>query len=393
MNEQIRTVVIVHAAAEWLTFHRRALLLALGDVLPRTVGLLCVNRPISFDVAPLKHPGKFWTGVWRVGLAFDESRIVVATPRLPLHERVAAKLPGAQTINRHLMRSQLHDVLASRFPSAERIIQWIYYPVQRWLWDIFPEGGKVYECYDEYARSPGGDLNAARWQADIDALRGADLTFATARSLMQARAPVARRMQYLPNGVPDFFFDDGQDFSPDPIDALPRPRIGYLGNLRSIVDFQLLEQVFRANPGWQLVVVGPTAKGVRINNLRSLSNVHFLGPRPYHRVPGILRRLDIGLVPFVINEFTHAINPLKLYEYLSMRLPVVATRLPEIERLRDVVRLRSNDPADFAGGIEQALSAGRSSDQCAAVAAARQFSWTNIAREFALPALRSTFAF
>jgi hypothetical protein len=36
-------------------------------------------------------------------------------------------------------------------------------------------------------------------------------------------------------------------------------------------------------------------------------------------------------VPFLRNELTQAVSPLKLFEYLACGLPAVATRLDEIE--------------------------------------------------------------
>jgi glycosyltransferase involved in cell wall biosynthesis len=393
MSSNIQTVIIVHAAAEWRTFHRRAMLLALAETLPPGAALLCVNRPISLDVAPWKYPRKFWSGVWWMNLQSDGGRVVVATPRLLLHEIVAGKVPGATLVNRYLMRSQLRALLKRKFPKANRVIQWIYHPVQRWIWEIFPEGGKVFECYDEYARSAQGDFDLSKWEAELRLLEEADLTFATAQSLVDTRAPLARRLEFLPNGVPDFFFDGESEAAQDSIDAVPHPRVGYLGNIFSILDFQLLEDVFRLNPRWQLVLVGPVEKGVPVETLRKMPNVHFLGPRPYNRVPGVLRRMDAGLIPFVINDFTSAINPLKLYEYLAVGLPVVSTRLPELERFGGLVRLESGDATGFARAIEEILSRDRSSLRSQLITAVQPYSWTNIARRTVVPALRNTFGF
>jgi hypothetical protein len=47
----------------------------------------------------------------------------------------------------------------------------------------------------------------------------------------------------------------------------------------------------------------------------------------------------VGLVPFVKSELTHAVSPLKLYEYLACGLPTVATRLDEIEASKPPVTL------------------------------------------------------
>jgi hypothetical protein len=63
-------------------------------------------------------------------------------------------------------------------------------------------------------------------------------------------------------------------------------------------------------------------------------------------------------LPFVVNELTLAANPLKLREYLAAGLPVVATPLPEIQRLGDLVRT-AGTPDEFLSRIETLLGADR----------------------------------
>jgi glycosyltransferase involved in cell wall biosynthesis len=389
MNSQVRTVVIVHAAAEWATFHRGGMLAALARALPPEMALLGVNRPISPDITPWKHPRKFWSQIWRTGLTYDAHGIPVVTPRLLLHERVAGSVPLAQTANKALQRSQLKAVLKRVYPNATQVIQWIYYPTQRWVWDEFPRGGRVYECYDDYSRTPAGERDDAMWAVEQVVLQAADLVFVTAKSLQSAREKLARRIELLPNGVPDFFFEASPKANDDPVAKLPHPRIGYLGNIFSHLDFRLLEDLFTQNSSWHLVLVGPVERGAPISKLAALPNVHFLGKRPYQAVPSVLSEMDVGLIPFVVNDFTRAINPLKLYEYLAVGLPVVGTRLPELEKFGGLIRIENNDAASFGRAIEETLRADQASLQARLTAAAQPYSWTSIVREHVVPALQA----
>lgn len=61
--------------------------------------------------------------------------------------------------------------------------------------------------------------------------------------------------------------------------------------------------------------------------LPKLSQVRCLGPLPHSRMSDIMSTWHVGLIPFVANDFTNAIDPLKLREYLYMGLPVVSTGL------------------------------------------------------------------
>ena len=38
----------------------------------------------------------------------------------------------------------------------------------------------------------------------------------------------------------------------------------------------------------------------------------------------------VGIIPYIVNERMHYVNPLKLREYLSAGLPVVSTAVPEV---------------------------------------------------------------
>jgi glycosyltransferase involved in cell wall biosynthesis len=91
-----------------------------------------------------------------------------------------------------------------------------------------------------------------------------------------------------------------------------------------------------------------------IHRLRALSNVELTGEIPYSRVPELLARFQIALIPFRINPLTLMTNPIKLYEYFSCGLPVVSTPLPEAEAMGDLVYVGAN-PADFARQVGRAF--------------------------------------
>lgn len=56
------------------------------------------------------------------------------------------------------------------------------------------------------------------------------------------------------------------------------------------------------------------------------------GKRPYEEIPQLISVADICLLPAYNNEIMKDIVPIKLYEYLAMHKPVIATKLPGVMR-------------------------------------------------------------
>ena len=67
-----------------------------------------------------------------------------------------------------------------------------------------------------------------------------------------------------------------------------------------------------------------------------------------------LAEADLGVVPTLRDDFTELLLPVKLLEYVHMGLPVVASRLPVIERYfgDDVLLAEPGDAASIAAAIE-----------------------------------------
>lgn len=195
-----------------------------------------------------------------------------------------------------------------------------------------------------------------------------DLVFVTSRRL--ARKIAARRPDaiYLPNAVADFFFDRPAA-EPSMLARFPRPRVVFVGKLDAWVDFDAIARVAERNPEASVLVVGPGEPAARSYP----KNVHFTGPFPYRELPWLLGFCDVGLVPFIKNELTHAVSPLKLFEYLACGLPTVATRLDEIEASKPPVTLCDSADEMAAAVTAQLFDAGSRGMR---IAYARENTWS-----------------
>jgi len=117
------------------------------------------------------------------------------------------------------------------------------------------------------------------------------------------------------------------------------------------IDIPLLVDVAKHFSAGSLVLLGKVTTD--ISRLTALPNVHVLGRKPFATLPGYSKGFDVAINPFPISEVTLNANPLKVREYLAAGLPVVSTRIPEVEILGQCHI--GDDSAGFIAGLEQAL--------------------------------------
>lgn len=229
-------------------------------------------------------------------------------------------------------------------------------------------GTKVYFCIDDYAELQGVDRNLVL-PLEQETLSAVDGVIATAEWLVATKRPSSGRSFYLPQGVNYEHFAAPRQL-PDDLAAIPRPRIGFAGNLAPVCDLDLLRELAANNPRWSIVFVGPVSVDTSSLNF---PNVHFLGNRSYASLPAYVQGFDVGLIPYVLNAWTRSVDPLKTLEYLAAGIPVVALPLPELRKYAPPIRIAERSQFRDAVASALASSTSRSDGQVMA----RQHTWEN----------------
>ena len=98
--------------------------------------------------------------------------------------------------------------------------------------------------------------------------------------------------------------------------------VGALGPWHGIEE---LGQIANNNPSINVIVAG----GGYGENMPNTDNLHHIGRLNRNEVPRLLVEADIGLAPYP--NIDYGFSPLKIYEYMGCKLPVVATLLPSVE--------------------------------------------------------------
>jgi glycosyltransferase involved in cell wall biosynthesis len=237
----------------------------------------------------------------------------------------------------------------------------------------------VYYCLDRLPESSPGALEVVHSERKL--LAEADLVMVTSNDLFKKAAELTSRVELLSSGVNIEKFEralQSREEEHKTFPALSEPIIGYIGSLRSATDLALLECIADLAPDLQFLLAGP--RFVNVTSLASRPNVMLLGAIPYEDVSAYMVRFDVGILPYVINQFTAGIMPVKLKEYLAAALPVVATPLPEVRRFAEqhqgLVRFAS-DPVEFVGTLRAALTDNASEVKAQRASVARQYDWNH----------------
>ena len=164
---------------------------------------------------------------------------------------------------------------------------------------------------------------------------------------------------------------------------LPGPVAGFVGRINDRTDLSLLEAIARR--GRSLLLVGPKDPAFepqRFEALRRRPNVRWVGPKPFESLPGYLRLIDVGLVPYRDSAFNRGSFPLKTLEYLAAGRAVVATDLPAIRWLATGLICIADGAACFADQVDRLLAQPRTPDMLAdRQAFAARHSWAGRAAE------------
>jgi glycosyltransferase involved in cell wall biosynthesis len=334
----------------------------LADHLSRLAPVLYVDPPRSW-LTPLRDPA--------AAAAPRGPRLTLVAPRLARLTPVVQPGPsrrGATGLTSTLTRRYLRRAASALGGRVDAVVSgWPQYPV----FGSCRERARVYWAKDDFV----GGASLLRLNARLLAAR--EQQVAAAADLLLVANPVVAAA-WRERGLAPVLIPFGTDVDayrsvdqavPPPDAWLPPPVAGLIGRINDRTDLRLLEAI--AGRGHSLLLVGPkdpAFEPARFESLRHRPNVRWVGPQPFEALPGYLKVIDVGLVPYRDSAFNRGSCPLKTLEYLAAGRAVVATDLPAVRWLDTGLITIASGPRAFASEVSRLLAEPRT----ASLVAARQ---------------------
>lgn len=259
-------------------------------------------------------------------------------------------------LRRWLFRERLQQAQRLlRERGCSKIVLYLWRPEFADSLNLMDHQLSCYHIDDEYSFSP---LERELDVTEVQLIRAVDQVFIHSPAMMERKGTLNPNTSVVPNGV-DYEKYITPTVEPAELHGIPKPRIGYTGNLKRMLDWRLLLELSAMHPEWSFVLVGrmqphPEVREVR-GELSRRKNIYVVEPQPSELVPSFVQHLDVCIMPYVLDGYTKYIYPLKLHEYLASGNPVVGSPIPALQAFQEVVLL-ADGSHEWSDMLTRALS-------------------------------------
>lgn len=221
--------------------------------------------------------------------------------------------------------------------------------------EAYPNHLLWYDLIDKIDIFSGYDQSMEEMHRAV--VKSADLVSYSARKLKDY-IPDREDAVYLPNAarIEDFTISKN---TPVPeklakITASGKPVIGYYGALAEWVDLQLVRELADQHPEWNFVIIGKSWTDISL--IQNKANIHYVGPVPYAELPCYAQIFNVAIIPFIVNELTDCVSPIKLFEFCAQGFPIVTTPFQEVTQYNELFIKFAQGAGEFSQAIQECLS-------------------------------------
>ncbi len=268
-------------------------------------------------------------------------------------------------VNRFLLVRQLSRAL----DGEEKVTAITTLPITADLVGALPMVSRwVYYCVDDWSRWPGMDAKPLA-EMETQMIPRVDRIVTVGEKLRDRIQVLGRDSLLLTHGVDLDFWRSVQEkknvpereFSRD----MTRPILVFWGLIDERLDLTILERLAVDIPEATILFAGPTAASEVLQRLTQLPNFRYVGQLPYQKLPILASEADVLLMPYLKNEATEQIQPLKMTEYLACGKPAVVRDLKASEMWRDALDV-ADSAEEFSRKVRLRIQTGLPPEQSVA---------------------------
>lgn len=250
---------------------------------------------------------------------------------------------------------------------------------------------KIFDYADDYADMLKFELGALSNPLILkigktllnNMMKRADITFSVSNVL--AKTAVGN-VHVLPNGVnlKEAEIHSGghipQDYKP--------PVVGFIGSFEYFIDFDLILNAAKMMPDITFLLVGSGRLNQYVSNQieqLALNNIILTGGVAHADVFKYIRVMDICLNIFKKLPISHGACPIKLFEYMALKKPVISTRVEEVELIDNHYVYFADTVNELVGTVRKILDNKSDAEVHAArgyEAVVNEYEWGKIAERF-----------
>ena len=202
------------------------------------------------------------------------------------------------------------------------------------------EAFSLYYCLDHYALWPGMNQEHVRLM-EQQLLKRVNAVVAVSDFLAAQLRLSGKSVHVLTQGVnPDHFLRS------QPQESSERFEVIYFGMIDERLDLDLIVEIAQCVPQATIRLIGQAS--ISLHKLAGIANIHLESAVPYQDLPETLTSANLFIIPFLLSELSRSCSPLKIKEYLACQRPVIATALPEAEKLSQFVHIATDRKAFVA---------------------------------------------
>ncbi|MFK0682905.1 hypothetical protein SD208_01135 [Ochrobactrum sp. BD67] len=250
--------------------------------------------------------------------AVPEGLTVVSIKSLPIEP-----LPGSGMANSFIWRKALMRAIEFATDGNCTLVVGKPSVFATQLMKALPQCKSIYDAMDDFPAFYRGFSRRAMMRREESIVSFADEVWTSSTLLYEKWSSKHDRVRLVFNGL------DAGVLMPPPLGStsVDQAIFGYVGTVGNWFDWEMILALAHAVPKDLIRIIGPVYKPAPC---QIPANIQVFPPCEHAEAMNAMAQFDVGLIPFLRNELTDSVDPIKYYEYRAYKIPVISSDFGEM---------------------------------------------------------------